>query len=145
MACLGQLNALCDAYAVSLVVHGMCTGCRVALLSSSCTVCTAGRAGSILTVWCLQSTVLIMAHMTKEPFSVQVWPLVVLSAVLINDRVGIVNYNAAALAALAIILAGYLLYVKVTAADAAASVIAGYSGHIAKLQNLILLMHHWLP
>ena len=62
---------------------------------------------------CLQSTVLIMAHMTKEPFSIQAWPLVVLSAVLVNDRLALINLNAAALAALAIIVAGYLIYVKV--------------------------------
>ena len=88
------------------------------------------QASPVFTAWCLQSTVLIMAHMTKEPFSVHVWPLVVLSAVLVNDRVGIINYNAAALAALAIILAGYLVYVKVTTADAAAAFVTGCSGRI---------------
>ena len=61
----------------------------------------------------MQSTILIMAHMTKEPFAVAVWPLVVLGVVVVNDCLHLIPHNAAALAALGIIVAGYLIYVRV--------------------------------
>ena len=69
---------------------------------------------------CVQSTVLIMAHMTKQPFAVWAWPLVVLVVVIANDFadvlptiLGIDGKDVGALLALAAILVGYLHYVVV--------------------------------
>ena len=68
----------------------------------------------------VQSTVLIMAHMTKQPFAVWVWPLLVLLVVVANDFLDVLpaiggtpGRSVVALCALGAILAGYLHYVFV--------------------------------
>ena len=61
--------------------------------------------------WILQSTRLIMAHMTKEPFTIVLWPLVLLAAGIANDRMQLLPITAVAWAILSIMLAGYLHYV----------------------------------
>ena len=63
-------------------------------------------------VWCgVQSTRLIMAHMTKEPFSIALWPLLLLAAGTANDRLHVFNRTAIAWVVLLTLLAGYLHYV----------------------------------
>ena len=59
----------------------------------------------------MQSTRLIMAHMTKEPFSIALWPIVLMALGMANDRLQILDVTAVAWAILALMLAGYLHYV----------------------------------
>ena len=66
----------------------------------------------------LQSTVLIMAHMTKQPFALKLWPELLMLATLANDRLDLVpgiadcgGKTVLAAIVLAVTAAGYLHYV----------------------------------
>lgn len=52
-----------------------------------------------------------MAHMTKEPFSITLWPLLLLATGIANDRFLQFDKIAVAWTILLILLTGYLHYV----------------------------------
>ena len=62
-------------------------------------------------VYALQATRLIMAHMTKEPFSVAAWPLAMMGLQIGNNFVPTVDPLLLAYAVNAVVVAGYLHYV----------------------------------
>lgn len=61
--------------------------------------------------YAMQATRLIMAHMTKEPFSVAAWPLVLMSMQIGNYFVPLLDPRLLTLAVNAVVIAGYLHYV----------------------------------
>jgi ethanolaminephosphotransferase len=61
--------------------------------------------------YALQATRLMLAHMSKQPFSVAPWPLALIAAQLVNGRLQLVDAAALAQAARALVALGYLHYV----------------------------------
>ena len=59
----------------------------------------------------LQMSKLIMSHMSKEPFSLSMWPLFCLAATLVNSRLQLVPGFSLACAVNFFALAAYLHYV----------------------------------
>ena len=54
---------------------------------------------------------LIMAHMSKEPFHLSVWPCLAMAATLVNSWLHVVPAFPLAMAVNIFVLAGYLHYV----------------------------------
>jgi ethanolaminephosphotransferase len=61
--------------------------------------------------YALQATRLMLAHMSKQPFSVAPWPLALIAAQLANGRLQLVDAAALAQAVRALVALGYLHYV----------------------------------
>lgn len=57
---------------------------------------------------------LIMQHMSKEPFTLSLWPTLCLLTTLLNDRLQLLPAFTLAWAVNAVLLAGYLHYVSST-------------------------------
>jgi ethanolaminephosphotransferase len=67
--------------------------------------------GTFGITYAMQATRLIMAHMSKQPFSVAVWPLALMLAQVANHFAGVAEPFALAHAVHGVVLAGYLHYV----------------------------------
>lgn len=67
--------------------------------------------GTFGLTYAMQTTRLIMAHMSKEPFSIAAWPIVLMLVQIINHYFGRVAPLALASATFYCVVAGYLHYV----------------------------------
>ncbi|PSC75152.1 CDP-Ethanolamine:DAG ethanolamine phosphotransferase [Micractinium conductrix] len=62
-------------------------------------------------IYALQATRLIMAHMSKEPFSIALWTIAAMAAQILNHMFGWVDPLTCAYAVNAVVVVGYLHYV----------------------------------
>ena len=96
-----------------LQILGTCA-CGAALMSLPTSVSGEGRVlmATFGVTYALQATRLIMAHMSKEPFTVAAWPLVLMLGQVANYYLGnVLDPVLLAYSVNAVVIAGYLHYV----------------------------------
>ncbi len=62
-------------------------------------------------IYAQQSTKLIIDHMSKEPFSVLLWPLVAMAVVCANALLNVVHFELSCWVVCVVVVTGYLAYI----------------------------------
>lgn len=62
-------------------------------------------------IYAQQSTKLIIDHMSKEPFSVLLWPLIAMAIVCLNSLLNIVHFEVSCWVVAVCVVTGYLAYI----------------------------------
>lgn len=105
---LGRGNAI--GHLISLQIVNVLGGIMLFLCLKTPTVAPAVNAIFGI-IYAQQSTKLIIDHMSKEPFSVLLWPLIAMAVVCLNAFLNVVHFDMTCWVVAVFVVAGYLAYI----------------------------------